>query len=239
MAVKEPRTVNDISAETMQTRLKKMLDLRDEFLKDVANHHVRLQQGNDKTGEYCWTVSLIPVADCPNCFKCKLKCYDLRNDCWRPAVQNDRARNSAIHKADPSRFWSEVNAQIKANGVKQLRINVGGDLTDKDFGYVAALGRQNPGTMILFFTKNYIGINKYLEDNTFPSNVRPIISRWEGMSCENPHDLPCSHVLWKDGSTTAPIYGAYYCGGNCSDCAMNGEGCWTLKKGEHVIFNAH
>lgn len=156
-----------------------------------------------------------------------------------PAVQNDRARNSAVHKADPERFWNEVDAQVKANYVTELRINVGGDLDDNDFAYVAELGRKNPKTMILFFTKNYQGINTFLDNNQFPENVKPIMSAWKDTEMDNPHNLPQSHVLWEDGSTTAPEYGAVYCGGNCSECAFKGEGCWNLKHGEHVIFKAH
>lgn len=239
MAVKKPKNVNEINAEAAKGRLNTMLIIRDQYLKDIDNVHLKLQKGNDKTGKLCWTVSLIPIADCPNCSKCCSTCYDLRNDCWRDGVQNDRARNSAIHKADPARYWAEIDAQIKANGVKEIRLNVGGDLTNDDFAYVAELGEKNSDTLILFFTKNYNGVNAFLEDHTFPENVRPVFSRWEGMPCDNPNNLPCSHVLWADGSTTAPDYGAYYCGGNCSDCVINGEGCWNLKRGEHVIFNAH
>lgn len=233
------RKVNDISTKAAKNRLTKMLALREEFLKDIDNTHLHLQQGNNKTGKNCYTVSLIPIVDCPNCSGCKGKCYDIRNVCFQPCVQKDRARNSAIHKADPVRFWSEIDAHIKANNVKELRLNVGGDLNNDDFPQVAKLGRKNPETMILFFTKNYTGIDAFLDKHRFPKNVRPIVSRWEGMSCENRHKLPSSHVLWADGTTTAPEYGAYYCGGNCSECAIKGEGCWTLKKSEHVVFKAH
>lgn len=27
--------------------------------------------------------------------------------------------------------------------------------------------------------------------------------------------------------------------GNCSQCAITGDGCWTLKHGEQIIFNEH
>ena len=229
----------NMSFEAIMRRVKKMIEIRERYLKDIDNVHIKLQKGNIKTGQNCWTVSLIPIADCPNCTKCKYACYDICNVCFQPAVQNDRAKNSALHKADPKRFWEEVDMQVKANFVTELRINVGGDLSDDDFAYVAELGRKNPRTMILFFTKNYKGINKYLTNNEFPENVKTLMSAWEGMEIENPHHLPCSHVLWEEGTTTAPQYGAVYCGGNCSECAFRGEGCWTLKNGEHVIFNAH
>ena len=230
----------NIKIENIIKRAEKMAKMRDEYIKDIDNIHIKLQQGNSKTGQNCWTVSLIPIIDCKrNCGQCMKNCYDICNVCFMSAVQNDRARNSAVHKADPERFWNEVDAQVKANYVTELRINVGGDLDDYDFAYVAELGRKNPKTMILFFTKNYQGINTFLDNNEFPENVRPIMSAWKDTEMINPHNLPQSHVLWEDGSTTAPEYGAVYCGGNCSECAFKGEGCWTLKKGKHVIFVAH
>ena len=77
-------------------------------------------------------------------------------------------------------------------------------------------------------------------------NVHPIMSPWLGMEFDNPYNLPCAHVLWEDGRTTAPDFKAKYCGGNCSECFYHFKlkdkdksGCWGLKKGEHVIFLAH
>lgn len=229
----------NISKEAIENRINKILAERTIRMANIAEQHVKLQRGNRKTGANCWTVSLAPIIDCINCSGCSGQCYDIRNDVIYPQVIADRAKNSAIHKADPKRYWDEIDIQIKANFVTELRINVGGDLTDEDFGYVAELGKKNPRTMILFFTKNYKGINKYLDNNSFPENVHPIMSAWGGMEMENPHNLPCSHVLYEDGRTTAPEYGAVYCGGNCSECAFNGDGCWNLKNGEHVIFRAH
>ena len=139
---------------------------------------------------------------------------------------------------DPKRYWDEIDIQVKANFITNLRINVGGDMTDEDFFFVAELGKKNPKTQFLFFTKNYTGINKFLSDNKFPENIHAILSAWEGMEMENPHNLPCAHVLYEDGRTTAPDF-AYYCGGNCTECAFNNDGCWVLKNGEHVIFRAH
>lgn len=228
-----------MNIEAIEKRVNKILEERKIRLADIKNQHVVLQKGNSKTGVNCWTVSLAPIIDCINCDKCSQQCYDIRHDLIYKQSINDRARNSAIHKAEPDRYWAEIDLQIKANFVTQLRLNVGGDLTDNDFEYVKVLGEENPKTMILFFTKNYKGINKFLEKNRFPENVHPIMSAWEGMERENPHNLPQSHVLYEDGRTTAPQYGAVYCGGNCSECAFKGEGCWNLKEGEHVIFRAH
>lgn len=225
--------------EGFNKRLERLTAARKEADTKVEKMHVRIQKGNSKTGANCYTVSLLPVIDCKNCGKCKNNCYDLKSDMIYPRVITDRARNSAIHSADPVRYWHEIDMQIKLNYIQELRLNVGGDLTDNDFAYVARLGKDNPRTQIMFFTKNYKGINKFLDNDSFPENVHPIMSAWQGMKMDNPHNLPCSHVLYEDGKTTAPLYGAYFCQGNCSKCAFNGEGCWNLKNGEHVIFKAH
>lgn len=235
-----PKKIKNMSMETIMKRVQKMVDLREEYIKDIDNVHVKLQQGNSKTGRSVYTVSLIPVADCGhNCKECKKECYDVINVCFQPAVQNDRARNSAIHKVDPERFWNEVSYGIKYNCVSLMRINVGGDVNAADLPLINKVAKENPKCDFLFFTKSYEEVNEYLNNHAFEQNVHCIMSAWENTEMENPHNLPVSHVLYVDGKTTAPEYGSHYCGGNCSHCAYNNEGCWTLKKGESVIFPAH
>ena len=129
----------NLRMEVIQGRVQKMIDLREEYLKDIENVHIKIQKGNNKTGENCYTISLIPIADCVNCSGCSKTCYDICNVCYQPKVQNDRAKNSALHKADPERFWKEVDIQIKAHFVREFRINVGGDLTDEDFAKLKEL----------------------------------------------------------------------------------------------------
>lgn len=229
-----------LTKEGYRKRLSSVKEVRNEVEKrDVSKLHVKLQRGNAKTGTNCYTVSLLPVIDCTNCSKCKHDCYDLKSDLIYKQVKEDRAKNSVIHEKDPERYWNEIDIQVKANYIEYLRINVGGDLNDNDFYHVATLGINNPKCHFLFFTKNYKGINKFLEENKFPPNVHPIMSAWKETVMDNPYNLPESHVLYKDGSTTAPEYGAYYCKGNCSGCAYEGSGCWNLKENQHVVFTYH
>lgn len=235
------------SQEKVKETVKKYRDLRNLFIKDVENIHVKLLPGNSKTGSNCRTVSLLPIVDCPNCSKCKLNCYDVRHDCINKNCLVLRAQNSAIHKKDRARYWMEIDEGVKADFVLELRLNVGGDLEREDFDYVQQLGEDNKRTEILFFTKNYnacndfiaANIDKYPDNFGFPANVHPIYSAWIGMKMDNPFNVPTSHVLWENGDTTAPEFGSYYCGGNCSACHFHAEGCWELKSGESVIFKAH
>lgn len=236
-----PKQIKNMSTEAIIGRVRDMVQQREQFIVtgEVENLHVKLQQGNSKTGRSCWTVSLIPIADCPNCSGCKSQCYDILNVCFQPKVKTDRARNSAIHKADIVRFWNEVSLGIQYNCVHELRLNVGGDLILEDFYHIDRIARENPKCDILFFTKTYDAINQFLDEQEFPSNVHAILSAWENMEMDNRHNLPTAHVLYADGRTTAPEFGAIYCGGNCSTCAYNSEGCFALPKGGSVIFSAH
>ena len=242
------KVVRKLRRETIINRVKKMVDMREEIAKDLDSYHVKLMKGNDKTGINCYTVSLIPGVDCPNCKVCLYNgCYDIQNDCWRPSVQKTRAINSAIHKYDRERYWKEINVKIKGLFIEELRINVGGDLQDEDFGWVNGLGIENPNCDILFFTKNDNGINSWIDENgDFAPNVHPTISFWEGMDIKNPYNLPTAHILWADGRTTAKGITTKPCGGNCSECyyykRINNKeksGCWGMIKGDAVLFNAH
>lgn len=247
MAFKTPKNPKNMSDEKIAARVQKMLLMRAKYLNDINNFHVRLMEGNSKTGEDCYTVSLIPIADCKNCSQCRKKCYDILNVCFIPAVQEVRAQMSAIHKADIDRFWNEVALQVRANNVKELRGNVGGDYDYEDFIRIRDTFKELPECDFLFFTKSYDDLNQYISENIdtypdnfgFPKNVHPIWSVWPDMEGDNIYGVPESHILWPDGSTTAPEYGAYYCGGNCSDCHKWKEGCWNLKKDESVIFGSH
>lgn len=240
MAVDKARNIKNMNEESIKARLNKGKEQIKKFIDDINDVHIHLQKGNTKTGSDCWTVSLFPIIDCKNCSGCKGLCYDLRNDLRYPNVITDRARNSAVHKMDIKRYWNEIENEIIKKSVKQLRINVGGDLSYDDFTYISEMAYRRPNTDFLFFTKNDTDINQWINDHgNFAKNVHPIMSAWEGMDLNNIHNLPMSHVLYADGRTTAPEFGAYYCGGNCSYCHMNREGCWALKCGEHVIFRAH
>jgi len=238
--LKKPKRLNQYTKEGFARRTSRLIEAKEEALRHADRLHVKLQRGNTKTGNECWTVSLLPIIDCVNS-PCKMECYDLWHCCVMKSVVLDRARNSAIHEADIKRFWNEVDQQVKANYIRALRINVGGDLKYDDFKYVDSLATNNPNVEILFFTKNYAGINEYLEQHRFPQNLHAIMSAWKDFAMDNPHNLPVAHVLYADGSTTAPEYGAVYCNGNCTACLFdeNEQGCWELSNGDNVIFPAH
>jgi len=235
------------SDEAIKNRVNNMLQKRNEFLKHVDDCHVFVGDGNGKTGTNCRTVSLIPVADCP-CY-CP-GCYDIQNVCWRPQVQEKRAMNSAIHKADPERYWYEISMRIKADYIKELRLNEGGDLTNDDFVFVQNVAKENPICDIMYFTKNDEGQADYIYKYGFGQiykNLHPLLSAWKGRELFNPYNLPESHIMFPDGSCTlADFTRCYHCSDNCSGCHYHKDcgdkqnsGCWGLEAGDKVLLKAH
>ena len=217
---------------------------RRELLKRVEELHVELLEGNGKTGKMSYTVSLYPVMDCGGCKGCPCRniCYDLRHDVIKKDCRKYRLINSAIHKADPKRYWAEIEAQIKEKFCIFLRGNVGGDLTDDDFFYLFDMCKRNKRCTFQYFTKNYDGANAAIKANggKWPKNLALSFSRLPGLECDNPYHVPEVHINFGEGCPfTGPEFGAYFCNGNCSYCFYYNEGCIGAKKGGNIVINVH
>lgn len=198
--------------------------------------HVSISRGNSKMGNVP-SVSLPSQVTCRPC-PCWDKCYAKKLERLRPSVRKAYQRNLNILDNDPMKYWREVEAAIMCS--RFFRFHVSGDIPDGQYlCQMAAVAERNPHCQILCFTKKYEMVNIGL-DNGFeiPSNLHIIFSAWKGLEMENPHNLPEAHVRYRDGTTTARE-DAVQCHGNCTDCAITDSGCWTLKKGEEVVFNEH
>ena len=123
---------------------------------------------------------------------------------------------------------------------ERSRVHVSGDIPDITYLIrMVDVAQRNQHCQILCFTKKYELVNDYLSGGAvLPSNLHMILSAWTGLEMQNPFLLPEAHVRYRDGSTTARD-DAKLCGGNCTECACTDDGCWTLQRGEQVIFNEH
>ena len=238
MATKAPKDIKPIKVDAMRTRLAKMINARDMFAADLDSAHVFISSGNRKTGFAVPSVSLIPVADCGNCAVCSRLCYDLRNDCIYNGVIDSRAKNSAIARNDRRRYFMEISGACKA--FRFFRWHIGGDVLDLAYFIgMVNVALENPHCTFLAFTKMYALVNDYVaKGGTIPANFQLIFSDWPGAKMENPYLFPTSSPVFADGTTAAPA-NAIECPGDCSNCAVMGSGCWTLKAGQGVKFNAH
>lgn len=198
---------------------------------------VSISPGNSKMG-HIPSVSFPSRATCRDC-DCWIKCYAAKIERLRRSVREAYRRNLAIYQNDPEEFWAEVESVICTS--RFFRFHVSGDIPDDGyFARMVQLAARYPHCEMLCFTKKYELVNRYLDhsDAELPANLHLIFSGWKNLKMVNPYHLPEAHVLFRDGSTTART-DAKACGGNCTDCARTDSGCWTLKRGEQVVFHEH
>jgi hypothetical protein len=115
---------------------------------------------------------------------------------------------------------------------------VSGDIPNAAyFKEMVITAKKYPATEILAFTKQYDIVNRYIDAmGPLPDNLKILFSEWPGMDMNNKYNLPVAHVIFK-GETPADDW--KICGGNCSECACRGVGCWTLNNGDHIAFYEH
>ena len=197
---------------------------------------VKISKGNSKLGAIP-SVSLPSIKTCRSC-ACQEKCYAQKLERLRPAVRNAYQHNLEVWIKDPETYWREVEASIMMS--RFFRFHVSGDIPS--FKYLinmVEIARRQPHCEILCFTKKYNLVNELIEQGgELPGNLHMIFSGWVGLEMANPFSLPEAHVRYRDGSTTARE-GAVECSGNCTECALTEGGCWSLQKGQQVVFNEH
>lgn len=194
---------------------------------------VHISKGNSKMGSIK-SVSLPAVVTCRDC-GCQKKCYARRIEARRKNVAKSYAENLEILRSDPATYWREVEAAVMTS--RFFRFHVSGDIPNTDYAsHMVEIAKRNPHCEILCFTKRYSVVNQLAD--SIPGNLHIIFSAWPGLPMDNPHNFPEAHVLFRDGTTTARE-DAKPCGGNCTNCAITCDGCWTLRNGEQIVFHEH
>lgn len=198
---------------------------------------VNISRGNSKMGAIS-SVSLPAGLTCRGDCECARKCYAKKLERLRPSVRNAYRSNYELLQTDPVTYWREVEAAVMLS--RFFRFHVSGDIPDMLYLFkMARIAERNQHCQILCFTKKYELVNQYIrETGGLPSNLHILFSAWRGMDIANPNRLPEAHVRYRDGTTTASA-DAVECGGNCTECAMTDGGCWTLERGQQVVFNEH
>lgn len=197
--------------------------------------NVKISPGNTKMGAIP-SVSLPAITTCPNC-GCHKKCYAHKLERLRPSVRAAYQSNLKLYKSDPDTYWREVEAAVMMN--RYFRFHVSGDIPDYSYLlHMISIAARVPTCEILCFTKRYEWVNRALETLSIPENLHLILSAWQGYRMDNPHHLPEAHVRYRDGSTTARD-DATVCSGNCSECAIHDGGCWSLQRGQQIVFDEH
>lgn len=201
----------------------------------MNNLKISISPGNAKMGAIP-SVSLPACVTCNPDAPCFAKCYAAKIERIRKQSHNAYARNLEILRDDPGAYWLQVKAAAMVT--RYFRYHVSGDIPNMKYFYnMVTLAEELPHTTFLAFTKQFNIINEYLNGGgTIPANLKIIFSNWGAWKCENPHNLPTCEIIFKN---TTPADNWKICGGNCTDCACRGVGCWELKNGETIAIYEH
>lgn len=201
----------------------------------MKNNNVSISKGNSKMGAIP-SVSLPACITCNPAAPCFKLCYAAKISRLYTTVKNAYDRNLDILNSDPARYWLDVKQGAKM--ARYFRYHVSGDIPNAEyFAEMVKAARDLPNTNFLAFTKQYYIVNEYINGGgAIPGNLKIIFSNWGAWKCENPHNLPVCEIILK-GSDPAPDW--KICGGNCTDCACRGIGCWELKNGETIAIYQH
>lgn len=201
----------------------------------TKENKISISTGNSKMGAIP-SVSLPPVITCPKGAPCAKKCYAAKLCRIYSTVRNAYQRNLDILNNDFNGYFEQVLKAARMT--KYFRWHVSGDIIGYSyFANMVDIANQLPDTQFLAFTKNYDVVNSdIMYDGKLPENLKIIFSEWGDQQPDNPHNLPTAAVIFK-GTTPAPNW--KICGGNCTQCACQGVGCWELKQGETIAFYEH
>lgn len=201
----------------------------------MTNQKISISPGNTKLGAIP-SVSLPACITCNPSAPCFKKCYALRITRRYKQSRDAYARNLEILTNDPGAYWLQVKAAAMVT--RFFRYHVSGDIPNIEyFNNMVQLARELPNTEFLAFTKQYNIVNEYLRTGeTIPKNLKVLFSNWGMWKCENPYNLPTCEIIFKNEN---PGENWKICGGNCTDCACRGVGCWELKQGETIAIYEH
>lgn len=196
---------------------------------------LHVSNGNSKMGAIP-SVSLPPVITCRPGAPCVKDCYACKLCRLYKNVKASYNENLALYRADPDSYFNQLNAALKTSAF--FRLHVSGDFPDGEyFSRIVETVRKNKHCTVLAFTKQFEIVNDYIKNGgRIPKNFKIIYSTWDGWTPVNPYKMPESAVIFKH--TTIPDTWKI-CGGNCTECACRGVGCWELKRGETIAFYKH
>ena len=196
---------------------------------------VSISHGNRKMGEIP-SVSLPACVTCNPDAPCFKECYAAKIERIYKTAAASYKRNLNILESDPAAYWLQVRAA--ASMARYFRFHVSGDIPNSDYlNNMITLAQDLKNTKFLVFTKQYKLVNDYLNaGGVIPENLKVIFSNWGSWKCNNPHSLPVCEVIFKGDKVEDQWK---ICGGNCTECACRGIGCWEVQKNETIAIYKH
>lgn len=193
-----------------------------------SKHVVSISEGNVKMGTIP-SFSVTPLRTCPTGIPCKNLCYARRMEKRRDNTARAYRNNTNAILYRPNDVVRILTYYIKMRNLTHFRFNVAGDLNI--YGYletVVRIARNCPNCTFLVFTKMYT-VQEYKK----PKNLTIVLSVWKDYK---PEKAKYGLAYFDDGTPECNVpETGFVCPGNCETCLY----CFTMKKGESVIFKKH
>lgn len=199
---------------------------------------IKISTTNTKLGYQIPSVSLPPQCSCRADAPCSKGCYGKKGNFTFKNVQEAHLSNYELYKQNPASYFDEIVSYLNDSLItyKYFRWHTVGDIVDANyFKGMIDVAKRCPQIKFLCFTKKFDIVNNCNEE--IPSNLRVIFSAWsKAFKVDNPHNYPVAYVFFRKAEMNPNIPDlALPCSGHCPECLA----CWSLEKGQSVVFNQH
>lgn len=193
-----------------------------------SKHAISISEGNVKMGAIP-SFSVTPLRTCPAGIPCANLCYARRMEKRRDNTAKAYRNNTEAVLHRPNDVVRILTYYIKMKNLTHFRFNVAGDFNLTGYWEVAIrVAKACPECKFLAFTKLYS-----IQERRKPSNLTVVLSVWKKYK---PEKSKYALALFDDGSEECNVpETGFVCPGNCETCLH----CFTMKKGEAVIFKKH
>lgn len=201
---------------------------------------VHISTSISKLGTAIPTINLPAVVTCRADAPCKGQCYARKGNFIFKNVVKSLENNLNTYLNNPDIFFNVIDMNLQMVPYKFFRWFSSGDIVNSEFfERMVDLANKHQNTRFLCFTKKYEIVNAWISQNgELPENLVIVFSNWGEFRCENPYNLPTSWVLLRREQCEIPE-DARVCSGYCGNCVNTECSCWSLKKGESVVFKQH
>ncbi len=202
--------------------------------------NIRITTTNSKLGGFIPSINLPAALTCRADAPCKKGCYALKGNFLYKNVRESHQKNLDYFINNPDLYFNEVIDYLNNGDIsyKFFRWHSSGDIVNVRYLQgIIEVAKACPQTKFLCFTKKFNLVNDYLKENELPKNLKIVFSAWDkNFTVDNPFNLPVTYVNFKDSSKNPDIPEfAIPCVGKCYEC----KSCWSLEKGQSVVFNQH
>lgn len=200
---------------------------------------VKISTTNSKLG-LIPSVNLTPIVTCRKNCPCAKDCYATKGRFRFQNVKQSMQNNYEEYLKDAESYFEQIKHAIN-NGMvsySYFRWHAAGDIVDEHYFFkMVECALDLPNTQFLAFTKKFEIVNKYIaQGGTIPANLNIVFSAWGDLfKIDNPYDFPVAHVRFHDTGNKSIPANALECSGDCTNCLQ----CWSIKKGQAVVFNKH